>query len=243
MAVMGDFTRKDFLHALFGAYFKRHKGWMLVYGLRQNDPNPIRWYFPDINNLAQEAFPENMDIYFGACPHAFKNAGVEAIRHVVCLWANLDIGSEPREKNSTFYESPTQAADAIRSLPIPPSIIVESGRGAHLYWLLKQPVPVEDPSKIAELRQAISERLRCDPCVDLRTKLRLPDTVNWKIRGKPVNCETKFINTNFVYDLDDFVGLENKSSPLVRRQTSHKATAREPGRPGRQTDTLSQFNK
>ncbi|MCU0372851.1 MAG: hypothetical protein MUE56_06365, partial [Ignavibacteria bacterium] len=97
--------------------------------------------------------------------------------------------------------------------PRAPSIIVESGRGAHLYWLLKQVNEVNDPERVEKVLKNISQHIGCDTDINLDTVLRLPETVNTKITGKPVNCDVKFINPNFRYTIQDFENLGQRIVP------------------------------
>lgn len=205
--MISKFTRKDFLEALFAQYYKEHRGFILVKSLKRGDPKMSTRYFPNIEILAKEHYGEERDVYFGICPRERMKAEKEHIHYIVALWADLDIGKEGHENKEIYFEGPQQAAKAIRGFPRAPSIIVESGRGAHLYWLLKEVTPVEDAERIEKLLKNVGEHLQCDTDVNLDTVLRLPETVNTKIPGKPVNCEVKFINANFRYDLQDFENL------------------------------------
>ncbi|MBI5250825.1 MAG: hypothetical protein HY912_15155 [Desulfomonile tiedjei] len=205
--MIAKFTRKDFLEALFSPYYKEHRGFILVKSVKRGDPKMSTRYFPNIEILAKEHYGEERDVYFGICPRERMKAEKEHIHYLVALWADLDIGSEGHEDKRVFYEGPQQAAKAIRSFPRAPSIIVESGRGAHLYWLLKQVTEVTDIEKIEKILRTISDHLQCDTDVSLDTVLRLPETVNTKVPGKPVNCDVKFINPNFRYTLQDFENL------------------------------------
>ena len=76
------------------------------------------------------------------------------IRYLVALWAGMDLTSEGYSGRNRFFFGHAQAAKAIRSFPLPPSIIVESGWGVHLYWLLKQVTEMRDPAPV----EAISEK-------------------------------------------------------------------------------------
>jgi hypothetical protein len=145
----------------------------------------------------------------------------EHIHYLVALWADLDIGAEGHDGKQVYFEGPQQAARAIRSFPRAPSIIVESGRGAHLYWLLKQVEEVTDHEKAENILKNINEHLQCDTDTNLDTALRLPETVNTKIPGKPVLCDVKFINTNFRYALQDFENLGRRM--VVPAATSAEA--------------------
>ncbi len=77
----------------------------------------------------------NLNLYFGVCPR-FGRAGqfdLEwQIRKVVALWADID--------NISVDEALKRVEDA--RLP-PPSIVVNSGNGVHLYWLLDSPFSIE----------------------------------------------------------------------------------------------------
>jgi hypothetical protein len=210
--MIAKFTRKDFLEALFADYYKEHRGFILVKSFRQGDPKMSTRYFPNIDILAKEHYGEDRDVYYGVCPRERMKAEKEHIHYLVCLWADLDIGPEGHENKRVYFETPQMAAKAIRSFPRAPSIIVESGRGAHLYWLLKQVTEVSDVEKIEDLLRKISEHINCDTEPSIDTTFRLPETVNSKIAGKPVNCDVKFINTNFRYSLQDF---ENLKRPPV----------------------------
>jgi hypothetical protein len=156
----------------------------------------------------------------------------EHVHYILALWADLDIGPEGHDEKKVFFEGPQQAAKAIRSFPRAPSIIVESGRGAHLYWLLKEVTEITDPERIVKLLGNISEHLQCDTDPSLDTVLRLPETVNTKITGKPVNCDVKFINPNFRYSLQDFENLGQRvvappPRPMVAQPASHRPVDQE----------------
>ncbi len=224
--MIARFTRKDFLDALFSQYYKEHRGFILVKSLKRGDPKVSTRYFPNIEILAKEHYGEERDVYFGICPRERMKAEKEHVQYIVALWADLDIGSEGHEEKQVFFQGPQEAAKAIRSFPRAPSIIVESGRGAHLYWLLKQVTPVTDVDKVEKILRNMSDHLGCDTDVNLDTVLRLPETVNTKIPGKPVNCDVKFINANFRYSLQDFENLSQRvvPQPQVKPVSSAVAT-------------------
>jgi hypothetical protein len=223
--MVAKFTRKDFLEALFSDYYKEHRGFILVKSLRRGDPKMSTRYFPNIEILSKEHYGDERDVYFGIAPRERMKAEKEHIHYVVALWADLDIGKEGHEDKNLYFEGPQQAARAIRSFPRAPSLIVESGRGAHLYWLLKNVTQVEDADFVESLLKSISDHLRCETDVSVDCVFRLPETVNTKVPGKPVACDVKFINTNFRYDIGDF---ENLGQPIVVQPTA-SATPPAPG--------------
>ncbi len=208
--MIARFSRKDFLDALFADYYREHRGFTLVKSFKRGDAKMSTRYFPNIDILAKEQYGEDRDVYFGICPRERMKAEKEHIRYIVAFWADLDIGAEGHDEKQKFFEGPREAAKAIRSFPRAPSIIVESGRGAHLYWLLREVTEVSDPERFESILGKINDFLQCDTEVSLDTVLRLPETVNTKIPSRPVNCEVKFINSNFRYSVEDFENLGHR---------------------------------
>jgi len=228
--MIARFSRKDFLEALFADYYREHRGFTLVKSFKRGDAKMSTRYFPNIDILAKEQYGEDRDVYFGICPRERMKAEKEHVRYIVAFWADLDIGSEGHDEKQKFFEGPREAAKAIRRFPRAPSRIVESGRGAHLYWLLREVTEVNDHEKFEAILGKINDFLQCDTEVSLDTVLRLPETVNTKIPARPVNCEVKFINSNFRYTVEDF---ENLGHRIAMPSPGPAATqARRAGPPG-----------
>ena len=86
--------------------------------------------------LLESSEAERTNIFFGVCPRVGDKGRFDLawqIRVVRCLWADLD--------NCTVG----QAIERCTSQSIPkPTAIVNSGNGAHLYWLLEQPFLIDD---------------------------------------------------------------------------------------------------
>lgn len=73
------------------------------------------------------------------------------------------------------------------SMPLQPSITVNSGRGTHAYWLLSEPIAA---SAATELQRRWVHTVGADPAaVDLARVLRVPGSVNTK-NGQRVTVET-----------------------------------------------------
>ncbi len=86
--------------------------------------------------LLEVAAKERLNVFFGVCPrHGSKGRFDLAwqIRTVRCLWTDID------------HVTVDAARDRITKSGLPPpSIIVNSGNGVHLYWLLDQPYLIDD---------------------------------------------------------------------------------------------------
>jgi len=86
--------------------------------------------------LLQNSESEKANVFFGACPR-FGGRGeydqAWQIRTVRALWADID------------HISVEDARERIAKSGLPyPSIIVNSGNGVHLYWLLDEPYLIDD---------------------------------------------------------------------------------------------------
>jgi hypothetical protein len=85
--------------------------------------------------LLDQCAAKNANTFFGVCPRA-GYAGYDLawqIRTVRVLWADLD------------YCTPDEAKERCRNAGLPePSVIVSSGNGVHLYWILDAPFLIDD---------------------------------------------------------------------------------------------------
>ena len=148
-----------------------------------DDPGHSRqWRFTSVDDLTntlpllrkiQET--EGRAIHLGVLPRASggwsgsngKSAKVADIRPGRVAWADIDYKDV----------APEVAQKRIAELPVDPSIIVHSGRGLHLYWLLAGLTP---PCDIADLNQRVAFALGADHCHDSTRILRMPGTFNLK---------------------------------------------------------------
>ncbi len=169
-----ELTRKDFLEALFQRYFRKREGFILARAVRHLDHKISTRFFPNIELLARELYLEDQHVYFGVCPRESMKPDKKHIRYLVALWAGMDLASEGYSGRNRFFFGHSQAARAIRSFPLPPSIIVESGWGVHLYWLLKQVTEIRDPALVEALLRKINVYFQCSTEVGIDSVLRLP---------------------------------------------------------------------
>jgi len=201
---MNRFTRKDFLEALFHEYFRKREGFVLVRTFRNNDRKTSTRYFPNVEILAKEQYTPDQNVFFGVCPHENMKPDKAYIQYLVALWAGLDMSPEGYSGKQVYFFGQAQAAKAVRSFPLPPSIIVESGAGLHLYWLLKRITPIEDVEALEELLGRINQYFQCETPLAIDTVMRLPGTANCKVPSSNVTCRVKYLNTDFRYDLEEF---------------------------------------
>jgi hypothetical protein len=160
--------------------------------------------------LLQIAEREKGNLFFGVCPRPRVRADkAHHIRTVRVLWADLD-GVDTAEALARCDQA---------GLP-PPSAVVASGHGAHLYWILAEPYVIDDYapndtsenlSPKAERIQAILKGIRAaiggDHVQDLARILRLPGSLNYKNARngqEPVPCGLVHCDPSRRYPLTAF---------------------------------------
>jgi hypothetical protein len=102
--------------------------------------------------------------------------------------------------------------DALEAAGIPPSVVIHSGGGLHLYWAI-QPVTVDTEADRAEVKRALKALqvlVAGDPhSVDVAHILRLPGTYN----RKPEYGEPRFV---------ELVGLGWDKQNVTREEIAHE---------------------
>jgi len=120
-----------------------------------------------------------LDTYFGVNPTAAaKNQHERALLGDVvavnCLFAEFD-GKD--------YSSKDDALRYVESLQPEPSIIIDSGGGYHLYWMLKDTFEIRNDQERQYIRDVLArwvEFVKGDVVKDLARVLRVPGTHNYK---------------------------------------------------------------
>ncbi len=208
--MVSAFSRKDFLEALFDEYFQRFKGFVMVKVSKGLGHKVGTRYFPSPDVLVRQQYTEDQNVFFGVCPRESMKPGRAGVRHLVALWAGVDFGAQGFSGRENYFEDIRRAALAIRSFPIPPSIVVESGWGVHLYWLMNGVPEITDFRRIERILERINQYFRCDREMRIDASMRLPGTINNKVLGQPITCNVKFVNPEFRYDIEEFEGLEGR---------------------------------
>ena len=208
ISIITNFVRRDFLEALFGQYCEQYSGFLEVQAFTPFSDKPNTRFFPNIDTLAKEHFSEEQEVFFRTCPRERMKHRQMIIRYITTLWAALDVGGGYSGKEA--YANGQKAARAVRNFPLAPSIIVESGRGLHLYWLLDEPRKVLDVARAEKELKRISKYFKCKREVKIDTMLRLPETFNNKIPDLKGTCKIKYMNSALRYapeDIDRCLGL------------------------------------
>lgn len=151
------------------------------------------------------------NIYYGVLPRTQRRGtNADCVTTTTVLWADVD--GKHYSPTDALAGKP-QALGAIHGLDVPPSILVDSGRGYHAYWLLRSPVAVEEASRVMK---AIADEVGGDHVQDAARVLRLPGTLNHKT-DPPAHCRTIYLSIGARYDLGDFLSYLPAEHPLLHR--------------------------
>jgi len=148
-------------------------------------------YFHSTDELAEAAEyydSEGWDMYFAMSNFKKENTRKgEDAKQIKSFFLDLDIGADKVVKRQGFAtqgDALRRLQEFIVSLELPKPLIVNSGRGIHVYWVLSESVPVEQWKVVADQFKARCKEfgLEIDPAVpaDMARVLRVVGTHNHK---------------------------------------------------------------
>lgn len=143
------------------------------------------------------------NLYFGVATRDGKGGTKENCKCVYCLWLDFDF----KEFTGGEKEVRKRLNDFEAESGLIPSIIVNSGHGFHVYYLLKEPLEIGKDISIQEF-EAVLKGVAMYTGADLSGAecarvLRLPDTINYKPGLPPVPCYVESFK-NIHHDLSTF---------------------------------------
>ncbi|MCK5604623.1 hypothetical protein KAR91_22230 [Candidatus Pacearchaeota archaeon] len=214
---------KQFLHEIYGRFNLEDLGDLEN---RWFKPSPQSNFSSDVNLHMQLAFDlckEGIDVYYGVNPRQNQRGKKENIKYVTAFHAEVDYGKEGHKKPSE-HETREEALEAINNYKYKPSIIVESGHGFHVYYLLDEPAGISKygVEYLESINKALLQALKADPGThNLDRVLRIPGTINWKYADNPkpvklIHCAQAY------YSVEDFDSLIKKDeAPQISQDTSN----------------------
>lgn len=192
------------------------------FDIRQNGAEKASEYCLRLGGL--ESKENRFHVYFGVGLRKSRKMGTkENVGSIAAAFADVDFKHVPKD----------EVLRRLKELPLRPSIIVTSGNGVHVYWLLKECLY---QSKFPEL-EAINVGLlqACGAQVgtqDVSRILRVPETANIKAAypdPKPITQIVRF-EPDRRYDLKDFEPILEGMTPRENAPGSNMTRRREGAR-------------
>lgn len=158
------------------------------------------------------------NISFGPNTRKRRKGKKEDVYEVTALHVDLDGDDFPGGKEAILPYIRKVLPEHLQ-----PSIIVDSGHGYHLYWLLREPYLIENDDDIAIIEgynKGLAQHLCGDSAHDISHVLRLPETINQKDSKHPVPCRVIHFNPERRFDPTDFDDFWTKSTPKSLQEIS-----------------------
>lgn len=172
----------------------------------------------ELRQLAELNTNENANIFFGVNPRIARGGGRKNdVAKVRCLWADMD--------NVTTELAKWRCEES--GVPVP-SIVVDSGNGVHLYWLIDGLLDVSTDRSRALLEarlRLLYRRLGCDATCDVNRLLRLPGFMNVKNArncDQPSRCRLQHCSPECRYKIESFAAILDRGH-LSDRQATREA--------------------
>ena len=225
-----------FLEALFAG--KPEDLFVLLWTLPEKRSHWCR-NIQDATQLAESLSDHDLYVGLGLSVQDYgpaRRCSSNEVAGIVGLWADLDLRSEAHPKAAL----PASIEDAMKILPLelPPTFIVRTGNGAHVWWLFREPLILESDEDRREagnlalrwqslLRDNAAERgWAFDRLADLARVLRIPGTTNCKdpVNPKPVEIQVqtghRYNPSDFAEYLDELGVPEDEVEALALREFS-----------------------
>ncbi|GAI32396.1 unnamed protein product, partial [marine sediment metagenome] len=170
------------LGTFFEILFKSVQGYIEIRTIRKGQVK--QYFYSDLKKLTQDLTSDlpkfkDTNVFFGVCPRNQKQGKEKNIKEVSCVWIDLDCHND-RER--------IEKLRSLKRFNLRPSIIVNSGRGFHIYWLLDKVFIIRDQEEKEIIKgyvKGLSKVLGGDSTFDLARVLRVPGTINLKEPENP----------------------------------------------------------
>jgi hypothetical protein len=144
----------------------------------------------EVSDYADAMVHKGYDAYFALANfQSDEGRTVANAKELNSFFIDIDCGA------NKAYADQTEGIEALQKFLAStnftkPTVIVNSGRGLHAYWVLEQPISREEWKPIAERFKALCQehKFEADPAVtaDVARILRVPETLNFKDPDNPL---------------------------------------------------------
>jgi len=162
-------------------------------------PTPAHTKYIISEDVSTIEIPDDRDVFFGPAMRQSFGTEKKDVYGSIALWVDADDPQRPL-------------------FTLPPSYMVFSGHGWHLYWLLTE--PVLDVELLEELNKIVTEDVPTadKACWNANRILRVPGTLNRK-EEPHVRCEVRVSRPTIRYSIADIrvvASLDNKARHKIR---------------------------
>jgi hypothetical protein len=196
-----------FFKTIFGEYLKQEKG---LVELRVFEK--YRGFYKSVEEVVANLSNYTENGYFGVCLRKAEIGTKEGVSYVVTLWADVDFGTAGHKAKPKF-DTREEAFSAIEQFEPKPSIVVFTGHGFQLYWLLSQPVQIQDEVNglgVERILKGLANAVGADSSVaEIARVMRIPNTINQKLDDnrkelEPKNVEIIIFEPDLRYTFESF---------------------------------------
>ena len=198
-------------------------GFYCVFASRSADDRRTQKFYDSIDAVIENAHKfdeQGFDTYFALA--TFHDAGsrkVDNVKQLRAFFLDLDCG--PSKDFKTQHEAIGALKDFCGKVSLPRPLMINSGRGVHVYWMLKEAVDLETWLPVAEKlkRLCVKHNFLADPAVtaDAARVLRVPETHNYK-SDPPYDVTYFGMTMSDSVDIDVFAEyLGNDPIPVPRK--------------------------
>jgi len=187
-------------------------GLYCIFAANTRTDRRVQKFFTSVDALIDGATAldnQGFNVYFALSTFNETNSRkVDNVKNVKSFFLDLDCGPTKEFPTQQDAISSLMQFCSVNSLPRP--TIINSGRGVHVYWILKEAVCLADWLPVAERLKAlcVKHNFEADPSVtaDAARVLRVPQTHNYK---PDIPVEVTFIGGHSVspVDFDNFSAL------------------------------------
>ena len=162
-----------------------------------------------------------------------QKASEEHVTKVHAFHVDADVSKDITDP-AAFAAAKSELLRGIRTMNRPPTIIIDSGNGYGLFWVLRKPVKVtaQNREQLKGINIALRDAVRAlpggsaDACQNLDRVMRLPYTINFpnatKVKRGRVEVPTDLISDNreplfgnVLYSVEDFESAPVESPPTA----------------------------
>ena len=213
--------RKDFLGALYGTAPDD-----LFLELRCLHPETaeVKVFWGKLGNKRQlaaqlkqaDAFNRaGYGVYFAPCLRKTQSGKAEAAALAPVLWVDIDCDGNEAKREA--------ALEKLHGFDLPPSAILNSGGGWHVYWLLSEAKVLETDShreQMAALLRGLSMAVGADDAYvkSAASLMRLPNSINTKPERNGAVVSIVEFSPERTYGWEDFAWLEAAPEASIRSQ-------------------------